>query len=291
VSALLGFAFFLLLFLSGCGLGTGATPAPQPAAPADVTDLALAQTALPPTPLPTATLPPLDSGWQLLQPGLEQRILNVIDEQRVWQETVTVLRLDPAFFRFDVAYRPREPLQLPQWQAETGALLVVNGGFYTEEYLATGLVVREGVASGISYEGFGGMFAVTEQGPEVRSLVSSPYDPAESLLAALQSFPLLLRPGGEVGFPEEDGRRARRTVVAQDRVGRILFLVANRGSFTLHGLSTYLAASDLELDVALNLDGGPSSGLILAGEGEEPALYLPAFALLPAVIAVHPRQM
>jgi hypothetical protein len=133
------------------------------------------------------------------------------------------------------------------------------------------------------------MFAVGEDGPQVRSLAEQPYDPAEPLQAALQSFPLLLRPGGEIGFPEEDGQQARRTVVAQDRAGRILFLVANRGAFTLHGLSLYLASSDLELDVALNLDGGPSSGMLLAGEGEEPALHLPAFALLPAVIAVYPR--
>jgi uncharacterized protein YigE (DUF2233 family) len=278
-------AFFLLILLSGCGLGTAATPTPLPAA-----TRAVPNPSLPATPLPTATLPPRDSGWQQLQPGLEQSVLNVVDEQRVWQETATILRLDPAYFRFDVAYRPRQPLQLPQWQAETGALLVVNGGYYTEEYLATGRVVSAGIASGISYEGFGGMFAVMEQGPEVRSLISRPYDPAEPLVAALQSFPLLLRPGGEVGFPEEDGRQARRTVVAQDRAGRIVFLVANRGSFTLHALSLYLAASDLELDVALNLDGGPSSGLLLAGEGEEPALHLPAFALLPAVIAVFPRE-
>ncbi len=284
MSALLRFALLCLLLLGGCAPGTAALPAPSPAA-----STAAPGIPLPPTPLPTATLPPLDSGWELLQPGLEQRVLNLVDEQRVWQETVTVLRLDPAYFLFDVAYRPRQPLQLPQWQAETGALLVVNGGYYTEEYLATGMVVSEGVASGDSYEGFGGMFAVTELGPEVRSLVSSAYDPAELLLAALQSFPLLLRPGGEVGFPEEDGRQARRTVVAQDRAGRILFLVANRGSFTLHRLSLYLAASDLELDVALNLDGGPSSGLLLAGAGDEPALHLPAFALLPAVITVYPR--
>lgn len=222
-----------------------------------------------------------------MQPGLEQRTLNVVDEQRVWQETVTILRVDPSFYHFDVAYRPGEPMQLPQWQAETGALLIVNGGFYTEEYLATGLVVSDGVASGRSYDGFGGMFTVGPGGPQVRSLVEMPYDPAESLQAALQSFPLLLKPGGEVGFPEEDGQQARRTVVAQDGDGRILFLVANRGSFTLRELSLYLAQSDLALDVALNLDGGPSSGMLLVGEGEQPAIYVAAFALLPTVITVH----
>jgi uncharacterized protein YigE (DUF2233 family) len=277
VSRFLCFSWLWLLLLGGCAVEPAPPPSPLPTAQLSA------------TPAPTPTLPPLDSGWQTLRPGLEQRVLNVVDEQRIWQESVTVLRLDPAFFRFDVAYRPREPLQLEAWRIETGALLVVNGGYYTEEYLATGLVISETVSFGASYTGFGGMFAVGEDGPQVRSLAEQPYDPAEPLQAALQSFPLLLRPGGEIGFPEEDGQQARRTVVAQDRAGRILFLVANRGAFTLHGLSLYLASSDLELDVALNLDGGPSSGMLLAGEGEEPALHLPAFALLPAVIAVYPR--
>lgn len=273
----LALTFMTLLLLAGC------LAEPSPVA------TALPATPLPATPVPTPTLPPLDSGWQPLQPGLEQRVLNVVDDQPIWQESVTILRLDPAYFYFNVHYRPRRPLQLEAWQLETGALLVVNGGYYTDEYLATGLVISGTVPLGSSYSGFGGMFVAGPSGPEVRSLVAQPYDPAEPLQAALQSFPLLIKPGGEIGFPDEDGQQARRTVVAQDRAGRILFLVANRGTFTLHGLSRYLAASDLELDVALNLDGGPSSGLLLAGEGEEPRLHLPAFALLPVVIVVYPR--
>ncbi|MDX1686847.1 MAG: phosphodiester glycosidase family protein, partial [Candidatus Promineifilaceae bacterium] len=169
-----------------------------------------------------------------------------------------------------------------------GALLLVNGGFYTEEYVATGLIISEGEVSGVSYQGFGGMFAVTDAGPAVRSLREAPYDPAEPLRDALQSFPLLLAPGGRVAFPREDGAQARRTVVAQDVDDRLLFLVASRGHFTLHQLSRYLAASDLGLDVALNLDGGPSSGFLLASAtADEPLLHVPAFTLLPAVITVH----
>jgi uncharacterized protein YigE (DUF2233 family) len=240
---------------------------------------------LAPTLLPAVTPTPLvpDSGWQELRPGLARRVLNLADEERGWQENVTILRIDPAGYRFDVAYRPGRPLPLPNWQDETGALLVVNGGFYTEAYEATGLIISQGRQSGSSYGAFAGMFAVTPAGPEVRWLQQRPYDPAEPLLAALQSFPILVKPGHIAGFAEEDGQRARRTVVAQDKAGRILFLVAGMGHFTLRELSHFLASSDLELEVALNLDGGPSSGLLLA----EPALHIPAFAPLPAVITVY----
>lgn len=265
----------LALAAAGCG-GVGLLQTVAPTA----TATAVATVA--PTPIPA------DSGWETVRPGLERRVLNLVDEEGAWLENVTVLRLEADAFLFGVAYRSGAPQSLEAWQAETGAMLVVNGGFYTEEYVATGLVVSDGVASGVSYEGFGGMFAVTDAGPTVRSLRETPYNPAESLQAAVQSFPLLLARGGQPAFPEEDGQQARRTVVAQDGDGRLLFLVAARGHFTLYRLSRYLAASDLEIDVALNLDGGPSSGLFLtATEAGGRPLHVPAFAPLPAVITVH----
>lgn len=238
------------------------------------------------SPLPQPSVTPLvpDSGWVTLRPGMEQRILNMTGDGGEWLENITILRFDPGRFRFDVLYSPGEPRSLSAWQAQSGALLVVNGGFFTEENQATGLIVTGGQSFGRSYEGFGGMFAVTENGPTLRWLPEEPYDPDDPLLAALQSFPMLLTPGGVPGVPSDDGRQARRTVVAQDEEGHILFLVASFGHFTLHGLSRYLADSDLILDRALNLDGGASSGLLLA----DPELFVPSFELLPTVIAVYP---
>lgn len=238
-----------------------------------------------PTERPSPTPPVPDTGWQAIRPGLERRVINLVSAEGEWLESVTVVRLEPASFRFDVRYQPDDPLDLITWQTRTGATLVVNGGFFTESYQATGLIVANGQASGVSYEGFGGMFTVTEQGPDLRWLPDRPYSDQETLNAALQSFPMLLTPGGVLGVSAEDGQRARRTVVARDRQQRLLFLVFDGGHFTLYELSRYLAASDLELDVALNLDGGASSGLYLA----EPEVYVPAFSLLPGVITVHER--
>jgi hypothetical protein len=95
---------------------------------------------------------------------------------------------------------------------------------------------------------------------------------------------MLLTTAGPVPT-EDDGQRARRTVVAQDGEGRVYFLVAAQGHFTLFGLSRFLSASDLGLERALNMDGGASTGMLLA----EPHLLIPALSLLPAVIVVHER--
>ena len=238
-----------------------------------------------PTPPPSATPVVPDSGWLPLREGMEQRVINLAADDGEWLENITILRLDPAFFQFDVGYRPGQPQSLPAWQEQTGGLLLVNGGFFTEANEATGLLISGGQHYGASYEGFGGMFAVTPGGPTLRWLPQQPFDAAEPLQAALQAFPMLLTPGGVPGPTSDDGHRARRTIVAQDTEGRILFLLAAHGHFTLYGLSYYLMASDLGLNTALNLDGGASSGLLLS----EPDVYVPAFALLPSVIVVHEK--
>ena len=293
--------FFITCVLLGCLGATSCGPIQETRdVPASATPAAtrLTTQTVPPTgtapptitaavPSPTAIVP--DTGWEPLRPGLERRIVNLFDENREHVEQLYMLRLEPERFRFGVAYYPKLR-SLDAWQAETDALLVVNGGYFRQEedeYLPNGLTVVDGEATGTSYGSFGGMLAVTADGPELRWLAQAPYDPNETLLAALQSFPVLVKPGGEIGFPEEyeDHRQARRTVICQDRSGRMLFVVASRGHFTLHQLSVYLTKSDLDLELAINLDGGPSSGLLLASPAEKVPAYIP----LPVVIAVHPR--
>ena len=241
---------------------------------------------LSPHPPITPSPPPPDTGWTTLQTGLERRTIRLLDAAGRQTEQLYLLRIDPAYFDFQIAYSPGRPKSLPAWQVETGALVVVNGGYFTETYEATGVIVVDGAASGVSYTGFGGMFAVLDAGPEVRRLTERPYSPDEPLRFALQSFPVLVRPGGAPGFPNEDGITARRAVVAQDRNGRILFILAPFGSFTLHEMSVFLVDSDLDIEVALNLDGGTSTGLVLA----EPAESVLAFTAVPAVITVYPRE-
>lgn len=200
-------------------------------------------------------------------------------------ENIYLLRLEPERFDFRIGYRPGQPQPLAAWQMETDAFIVLNGGFFTEEFVATGLIVADGAASGVSYGDFAGMLAITDAGPDLRWLAERPYSSTESLLYALQSFPLLVKPGGALGFPDEDGNPARRTAVAMDADGRFLIILTRQGNFTLHQFSRWLTGSDLGLDIALNLDGGPSSGLILA----DPRQELLAFSPLPAVIIIHKK--
>lgn len=198
----------------------------------------------------------------MAQSGIEVRTLDVAAGESI--ERVTIARLDPATVRFRVLYTPGLAYPVSAWAQQADALLVVNGGYFTEEKMVTGLTISNGERFGAPYGDYAGMFAVTDMGAvSLRWLRTRPYDPAEPLREAVQSFPVLVKPGGVMGFPADagDGRQARRTVVAQDRSGRMLMMIAPRGGLSLHALAVWLAASDLDVDIALNLDGGTSSGL------------------------------
>jgi hypothetical protein len=274
--------FLFVLLLAGC----------DPIGETTVVPTETSSPTLPPSPIPLVSpTPPSipDTGWQLLQPGFERRMIRLFNEQNQHIESLYMYRLDQNRFRLDIAYH-ETPQDLEAWYQETDALLIVNGGFFRveeEKYIPNGLTILQGQPMGSSYESFGGMLAIHDGGAELRWLAQKPYDSTEPLQAALQSFPLLVRPDGELGFPAEfeDHVQARRTVIALDREGRILFILTPRGHFTLHQLSLYLTESDLNLDIALNLDGGPSTGIRVA----DPHEIIPSQTLLPIVILVYPR--
>jgi uncharacterized protein YigE (DUF2233 family) len=236
--------------------------------------------------------PPPDTGWQPLMSGIDLREINadINADTHNPTERLHIVRLDPAQVRFRVRYDPDHPRTVSAWSRETQTLLTVNAGYFTPEGEATALLVSGGEKAGAHLGNFAGMFAVTaDDQVSVRWMRERPYDPAEPLAEAVQSFPVLVKPGGVMGFPADadDGALSRRTIVAQDHAGRILFVIAPRGTLSLHEAAVFLADSDLQIDVALNLDGGGSTGLWM--EAEESSIQINSLTPVPSVITVDPR--
>jgi uncharacterized protein YigE (DUF2233 family) len=227
---------------------------------------------------------PPDAGWRLITPGIEYREVRVTVEDR--SDRLRLARVNPTQVRVRVVYDPDSPRRVSEWLASTQAQLVINGNYFDPQQRALGLIVADGARTGMVYEGFGGMLAVGENTVKVRWNVGEPYRQDETLTYALQNFPMLVLPGGEANTQIDDnGRLAPRSVVAQDRAGRIVFVVSPSPLFTLTGLGQWLAASDLDIDAALNLDGGSSSGLLLR-EGNQ-TLGMDSWVSVPSVIVVR----
>ena len=197
--------------------------------------------------------------------------------------TANMVRLDPTLVKIHSHYSPEVPISVEEWQRETQALMVVNGGFFTPARRTEGLMVGFGYEYGLSYRE-GGMFYMEDGRARIRDLSEEPYSLGEELDEAMQSYPMLVG-HGEAVHPYEY-RYNRRTAIGVDNQERVVVIVFDEPVVSLNELSHWLADSNLELEAALNLDGGSSSGLALVTDTEE--FIIDSGTALPIVIAAYP---
>ena len=199
-------------------------------------------------------------GWQPIRLGMDVR--EMYRDAETQEGQVQVVRIDPSQVDFHVRYQPDDPQRVYDWYANTGSLIVMNSSFFDYANHAVGQIVTDGVGDGQVHSLMEGAFYLTAVGAAVWPLEGWRKPAGLEIVESVESFPMLLMPGGLVNpnIPD-DPRAARRTVVAVDRAGNVLFVVTSSSAFTLHGMAVWLANSDLNLDTALNFDGGSSSGL------------------------------
>jgi exopolysaccharide biosynthesis protein len=239
------------------------------------------------TNVPEVTSSAAASGeWQQIEPAMELRTLRLTAGQS--SGFATVVRLDPAAYKISVKYDVENPGTVREWFDALKPIAVMNGGYFDENGRATALVIFDGIRRGESYDGFGGMVVINAQGEfELRSLRDQPFDPNEELQQAMQSSPMLIQPGGALSDFEADEDRSRRSVIARDAQGRILLIASNAITFTLSELAQALKDSDLNLDAALNLDGGRSTGLFLRTAAA--SVTIDSIEKVPLVLTIEPR--
>jgi exopolysaccharide biosynthesis protein len=222
--------------------------------------------------------------WQHVSSGVEVRYEDWKSPGNN-EDTMTIVRFDLSKVHLSVGYQPSNPMSISDWAKQTNALAVINGGYFDQTDNTTSLVVSNGQAYGTSYNGFGGMLSVDTQGNvRLRSLSQTPYDPnSEQLQQATQSSPMLVINSKRTQF-NANAASERRSIVAQDTQGRLLFIVSPNNAFSLDELADLLVSSDLSIKNALNLDGGASTGLYMKA-GSQP-VEVDSIAALPIVIAV-----
>jgi uncharacterized protein YigE (DUF2233 family) len=299
------FLFFFSLFLliaaqMGCAgppITPTGIPSPfvretetlTPLAPTTVAELATATDKPVPTASPTITATP--APWDQLAPGIEERWVPV--DFDIPEQVVYAVRIDPSEVTFQIHYEAGSAQSVEEWQAATGAAVIVNGGFFSGSYTPVGRIVMDGVMYGFPLNygersiGVAGLFTVLDGEVEMYAIGRSDYSPRGMRFdQAIESYPVLLLPGRQPTYPEETNEEARRTLIGIDDQKRVIILVSNV-QFTLHEIADWLAESDLNLDTALNLDGGRSTGISVNTPGH--SLTIPAYVPLPIMIAVYPK--
>lgn len=236
--------------------------------------------------LSTATTPPSSSVWELLLPGLERRVIDTgLSGQRF-----VVLRIDPAQHHFRAHYLPAQTGRAEDWMTLLPeAVAIVNANFFGVDGRILGLLVADGVVHGASYTDRGGTFLVRDGQPRILSNLVDRID-VDGAEQAVQAFPMLVYQG-EAAFTREIADRAtRRTVIGQDREGRVILLATPFIGPPLRELSLWLAETDLDLWAAFNLDGGGST--LMARRDRNGITYeVLSFDAVPAILAVYPREV
>ncbi len=145
------------------------------------------------------------------------------------------------------------------------AVVAINAGYFDPQFQPAGLcriagkeltpLSTAGVLSGIvAVDAAGAVHLLARDGV------------VAGFPSAVQAGPFVIDPGGTLGVHARPAR-ANRSLIALDDHGRVLLLAT--GSLTLHQVGTILhdyshALGVERIERALNLDGGPSTGLSLA---------------------------
>jgi hypothetical protein len=170
-----------------------------------------------------------------------------------------------------------------------GAIAGCNGAYFKPEFMPLGLEISQGIRTGKLERSalLGGMIMVRKGRPVM--LWRDEFAEQSGITDLVQTGPRLVNGGSPVKGLESTKRRVR-TFVLTDCGGR--WAIGLCDSVTLRELSDLLAAkgiiTEMEVERALNLDGGSSSGLwFRAQDGGEK--YDREFATVRNFIAVVPR--
>jgi uncharacterized protein YigE (DUF2233 family) len=223
----------------------------------------------------------------MLGPGLDLRIGSVWLEGISNAVDIIIIRVNPDYFDIRTHYALYDSATVAGWHERTNAVVLVNGAFFEPGETVLGTFVEDGVTYGVPFVGHGGMLTVVGDEVNIRSLARQPIQPDEQFDYAIQGRPMLLHPGGRMADFDLSAEASRRTVLAQDRDGNILFIVSDFGALSLYALQEWLATSpELNLDAAFNLDGG-STGLAL--EVGERSLLIDSWWEVATAVAVYPK--
>jgi hypothetical protein len=194
------------------------------------------------------SLPPAE--WLLSpQPGLEITRVFLGNDLEAY-----ATRFDPARFKLSLEWSP-SGLRIPE-SIHPGYLVALNGGYFEPDLRPSGLLIDQGREVHAASGGSG----VVVLGSRLELVRLRDFRPGTGL-SALQAWPFLIEPGGTDGIRRDDGKRSRRSAIGIDGAGRGLLVAVVRDGVSLFQLMNLCRR--LGATVALNLDGGPSTGFAL----------------------------
>ena len=203
------------------------------------------------------------SDWTAASKGLDIKQFLVGD-----QNLVTVLRIDNNSFEWAIAQDTFNTKLVSTWRQQLKADVAINGGYFDENNESTGyLFINDKSFGNLSLDGrngYTGMLTIKDGKPALRYLPDENFSKDEDIDFALQTFPTLIYNGKSL-IEKDSGKTARRTVLAKGNDQKF-YIIISEFFISLFELADWLENSEINLAIAMNLDGGPSTGLIVKND-------------------------
>lgn len=197
-----------------------------------------------------------------------------------------VYTIDQAQYRFDLYHD--ESKRLSDWSESLKAQIVFNGAYFTEDLEPTARLVIDGLELGKNEytSATSGTIHIDRNSLSITN--STQTISTENTLDTdiVQSFPMLID-NQKSAVKEPSELIARRTVIGVTNDNQVQIIIIDQTPISLYHLSLILEQSPFELKTALNLDGGPSTGLEMRVNDYTESIT--ALTPLPQVISVTKR--
>jgi uncharacterized protein YigE (DUF2233 family) len=225
---------------------------------------------------------------------------------------LVAVEIDPDRYRFTVHYYQQDgfsdPLDIRQWQEQTGHDLVFNAGLFRENYAYLGLLYGNGRSLGSKrHATWLGLFVAEpaegrSRRARVLDLTFDTFDERQPSYREVAQSLMLLDRTGKVRV-RQTGKRAHQTLVAEQGNGHILILKTTE-AVSLYALGECLRDAFPSLRQVMAMDGGSSSDVAVSPSLRQATSKMAGFHSwipllegsttthegLPAVIGISPRH-
>lgn len=243
----------------------------------------------------------MEPDWEQSASGISYATFNTDNTQN--SKTLIVVRIDPKNYKFEIYENPdkKTAKTIEEIHKENSAAITVNGGFFTEQFTPTGLLIANNQElHPISKASLvNGIIAITESGqidffntknPAIQTKQITP----ANYEFAIQNGPVILDPKGNIEASETDTLTASRTAMGVDKDGNIILILIKQSLFNIsnsmtlnelaHVVKEHHVLSPLQIHSLINLDGGSSTGLYIDDK------YYPEMEKVQNVVLIKQRQ-
>ncbi len=237
--------------------------------------------------------------WKETSRGISYSTLSVDSEDKT--KDLIIVQIDPNLYSFQIEENPNKKTAktIEQIHKETNAALTVNGGFFTEKFKPTGLLISNGkeLSSLSNANLVNGIIAITKQG-ELKFFDTTEFDNDTKINAkeyefAIQNGPIILDENGNIKTETTSPLTASRTAMGIDKNSNIVLIIVKQSLFNIDNSLTldqlaHITKDNPELQKLgihslVNLDGGSSTGLMIDNK------YFPEMEKVQNVVLIKSR--